>query len=54
VTEQSQRTQTKRQIKRAYLRAEIGLTDAVPALMFDHNMEYGEALRYLMECAHAK
>lgn len=41
------RTTTKRQIKAAYLRGDIGLSDAVPALMFDHNMERGEALRYL-------
>lgn len=40
-------TTTKRQIKAAYLRGDIGLSDAVPALMFDYNMERGEALRYL-------
>lgn len=38
---------TKRQIKRSYLNAEIGLGDAIPALMFDHGMDRGEALRYL-------
>ena len=45
---------SKRQIKRSYLRAEIGISDAVPTLMFDHGMECGEALRYLMETARAK
>jgi hypothetical protein len=44
-----QRTQTKREIKRRYLRAEIGLTDAIPELMFEQGMMYGEALSYLMK-----
>lgn len=38
---------TKRQIKKAYLNAEIGLSDAIPALMFDHSMDRGAALNYL-------
>lgn len=40
---------TKREIKSAYLKAEIGLSDAVPMLMFDHDMMQGDALRYLVE-----
>ena len=38
---------TKRQIKNAYLRGDIGLSDAVPVLMFDHRMMLGEAYQYL-------
>lgn len=34
-------------IKRAYMRAEIGLSDAVSELMFEHGMTHGEALAYL-------
>jgi hypothetical protein len=37
----------KREIKKAFLAAEIGLSDAIPLLMFDWGMERGEALRYL-------
>ena len=40
---------TKRKIKRDYLRAKVGLSDAIPELMFYHEMMYGEALRYLMK-----
>jgi hypothetical protein len=40
---------TKRKIKRAYLRGDIGLSDAIPDLMFDHCMDRGQAIRYLME-----
>lgn len=50
----TERPPTKREIKRAYLRADIGLSDAVPALMFDHGMDRGEAFRYLMESAREK
>lgn len=39
---------TKREIKRIYLCADIGLSDAIPALM-DHDMDRGEAIRYLIE-----
>jgi hypothetical protein len=38
---------TKRQIKRSYLRDEIGLSEAIPALMFDHGMVRGDAFVYL-------
>jgi hypothetical protein len=38
---------TKRQIKRDYLAGLIGLSEAVPALMFEHAMMRGDALRYL-------
>jgi hypothetical protein len=38
---------TKRAIKRAYLSGEIGVSDALSGLMFDHAMERGEALRFL-------
>jgi len=38
---------SKRAVKSAYLKAEIGLTDALTALMFDFFMDRGEALRYL-------
>lgn len=38
---------TKRQIKRAYLKAEIGLSDAILPLMFEHDMMHGEALKFL-------
>lgn len=38
---------TKRQVKAAYLRADIGLSDAIPALMFEHAMDRGDALKYL-------
>jgi hypothetical protein len=38
---------TKRKIKRAYLGAEIGLSDAIPTLMFNHGMTRGEAFAYL-------
>ena len=38
---------SKRQIKKKYLAAEFGLSDAIPALMSDHGMERGEALKYL-------
>lgn len=38
---------TKRQIKASYLKADIGLTDALRELMFDHGMNQGDALRYL-------
>jgi hypothetical protein len=40
---------TKRKIKRDYLRAYLDLSDAIPELMFNHEMMYGEALRYLMK-----
>lgn len=43
----TQTTETRRAIKRRYLEAEIGLSDAVPALVFDHDMTFGEAYRYL-------
>jgi hypothetical protein len=39
---------TKREIKRAYLRADFGLSDAIPMLVFDHSMEQGAAFRYLL------
>jgi hypothetical protein len=45
------KTTTKRAIKRAYLAAEIGVTDAVLALMLDFGMERGHALTYLGVCA---
>ena len=54
MTKANQTTPTKREIKRAYLRADIGLSDAVPALMFDHDMDRGEAFRYLMESVRTK
>jgi len=38
---------TKRECKRKYLKAEIGLSEALQCLMFDHFMDRGEALRYL-------
>jgi hypothetical protein len=34
-------------IKKSYLAEKIGLPDAIPALMFDHDMMLGDALRYL-------
>ncbi len=40
-------TMTKRQCKSEYLKANIGLTDALNCLMFDHSMDQGEALKYL-------
>jgi hypothetical protein len=40
-------TLSKQQIKQAYLEAEIGLSDALPALIFDHDMERIEAYQYL-------
>lgn len=54
VTDQSNTTLTKREIKRQYLRGDIDLSDAIPALMFDHGMDRGEAFRYLMGAARAK
>jgi hypothetical protein len=39
--------QLKRGIKKSYLAGDIGLSDAIPDLMFDHDMTQGEALRYL-------
>jgi hypothetical protein len=39
--------QTKRQVKRGYAAAQYGLTDTLQALMFDHGMCRGEALRYM-------
>jgi hypothetical protein len=39
--------QTKRQVKRGYVAAQYGLTDTLQALMFDHGMCRGEALRYM-------
>lgn len=38
---------TKRQCKSRYLRGEIGITDALACLMFDHSMDRGPTLRYL-------
>jgi hypothetical protein len=49
MSDAKQRTPTKREIKSRYLRAEIGISDAIPELMFEHDMMYGEALRYLMK-----
>lgn len=43
----SEIVKTKRQIKKEYDAALIGLSDAIPALMYDHYMSRGEALRYL-------
>ncbi len=40
-------TLTKRQIKRAYDKGEIGLSDALPALIFDHDMVRGDAYKFL-------
>jgi hypothetical protein len=37
----------KRSVKRRCLAAEIGLPDALPELMFEHEMDRGDALRYL-------
>jgi hypothetical protein len=37
----------KHKIKRQYENAEIGLTDALTELMFEHEMMQGEALKYL-------
>ena len=39
---------TKRQIKRAYLRDEFSLGEAVQELMLEHFMDWGDALRYLL------
>ena len=36
---------TKRQVKQAYLKADIGLPDAIPALVFGHGMSFGEGVR---------
>ena len=41
------KAKTKRQIKAAYLKGEIGLSDAIPELMFGHDMMQGAALAYL-------
>jgi len=38
---------TKRQVKKRYLAADFGLTDALAYLMFDHGLDRGEALVYL-------
>lgn len=38
---------SKRQLKRAYLTAEIGLSEALSCLVLDHGMMRGEALHYL-------
>lgn len=40
---------TKRKIKREYLLCMLGLSDAVPALMFYHDLTQGEAITYLMQ-----
>lgn len=39
---------TKRQVKAAYIKADIFLGAAVSALMFDHAMNRGDAIEYLM------
>ena len=39
---------TKRQIKKAYNSAELSLTPAVEMLMFDHGMDKGDAIRFLL------
>lgn len=39
---------TKRQVKAAYAKADIFLSAAVSALMFDHDMTRGDAIAYLM------
>ena len=38
---------TKRQIKAAYVKADIFLGEAIEGLMFDHGLDRGEALKYL-------
>lgn len=40
---------SKRQVKAAFVRGDVGFSDAVPALMFDHQMDRGEAFNYLMK-----
>lgn len=39
---------SKRQIKSRFRKGEIGFSHAVPALMFDHQMERGAAMTFLM------
>lgn len=38
---------SKREVKRIYLRGDIGLSDAIPMLRDGFDMTQGEALRYL-------
>lgn len=38
----------KREIKRAYNAGDIGLSDAIPTLMFDCGMDHGAAVDFLM------
>jgi hypothetical protein len=38
---------TRKEIKELYLQGFIGLSDAVPALMFEHDMMHSQALAYL-------
>lgn len=38
---------SKRECKKKYINADIGLSDAIQCLMFDHFMDRGEALKYL-------
>jgi hypothetical protein len=38
---------SKRAIKRSYRMGEIGLSEAIPTLMFDHQLSCGEATTYL-------
>jgi hypothetical protein len=40
---------TKQQIKKAFTSGEIEFPDAIPLLVYDHEMEYRQAVRYLME-----
>jgi hypothetical protein len=40
---------TKRQIKISYMKCEIGLSEATQLLMFEHFMDKGEAISYLLK-----
>jgi hypothetical protein len=37
----------KRKCKKLYLEAKIGLNDALACLVFTHNLEHNQALKYL-------
>ncbi len=38
---------SKRACKKMYLAGDIGLSDALPCLMFTHGLEHTQALKYL-------
>jgi len=45
--EEELKTLSKRQCKKLYLAGDFGLSDAIRCLMFHHQMEQNEILKYL-------